>query len=431
MRSRKLKVVTVIGARPQFVKAASLSRAIRALDAKRSSRARHPRKGIEEVLIHTGQHYDYLMDRVFFEELQMRRCDYHLGVGSGTHGKQTGMMLDRMEPILQKEKPDVVLVYGDTNSTLAGALVAAKMLIPVVHVEAGLRSYDRKMPEEVNRVLTDHVSTVLFCPTEESVNNLAKEGIRNGKDGRWVENVGDVMHDSILYYSKLADKKSAILQKLFPSSNRLTRKHCVSSGIPDSGFRTPQYSLLTPKTEHRTPNYSSSSDIPHSAIRNPQYYLATLHRVENTDDPRKLKSILKALDEIADSAPVILPLHPRTKKMMETHGLRLKNSHVKLIDPVSYLNMLKLERNAKVILTDSGGVQKEAYWLEVPCVTLREVTEWGYTVKEGWNIITGWKTEEIVRAVQRILGRKRTKRKGDSGRPAASEKIVRLLLKHF
>jgi UDP-N-acetylglucosamine 2-epimerase len=363
---------------------------------------RHPRKGIEEVLIHTGQHYDYLMDRVFFEELQMRRCDYHLGVGSGTHGKQTGMMLDRVEPILQKERPDVVLVYGDTNSTLAGALVAAKMLIPVVHVEAGLRSYDRKMPEEVNRVLTDHVSTVLFCPTEESVRNLATEGISNGKDGRWVENVGDVMHDSILYYSNLADRQSTILEDL----------ELVSRS-----------NSFAPNPELRTPNYSSS------AI--PQYYLATLHRAENTDDPRKLKSILKALDEIADSSPVILPLHPRTKRMMETHGLRLKSSHVKLIEPVSYLNMLKLERNAKVILTDSGGVQKEAYWLEVPCVTLREVTEWGYTVEEGWNTVTGWKTEKIVRAVQRIMNQKRKRRVGNRKKPTASEKIVRLLLKHF
>jgi UDP-GlcNAc3NAcA epimerase len=389
-----MKIVTIIGARPQFIKAASLSRAIQVFNEKSPSRHGHREREIEEVLIHTGQHYDYLMDKIFFEELQLRRCDHHLGIGSGAHGKQTGMMLDRIEPILQKEKPDVVLVYGDTNSTLAGSLAAAKMHIPVAHVEAGLRSYDRNMPEEINRVLTDHVSSLLFCPTDEAVENLSKEGIRNGKDGRRVENVGDVMYDSILYYSEIAEETSTILHdlKLFSSS----------------GF-------LTPNSELKTPNY----------------YLATLHRAENTDNPERLKSILKALEEISKEFPVILPLHPRTKKVMEVHRLRLKNKNVRLIEPVSYLNMLKLEKNAKAILTDSGGVQKEAYWLKVPCVTLREVTEWGYTVEEGWNTVSGWKTAEIVRAVQRLPDRKKTRRRGDPGKQKAAEKIARLLFEYL
>jgi len=382
-----MKIVTIIGARPQFIKAASLSRAMQVFNEKSPSRHGHRKREIEEVLIHTGQHYDYLMDKVFFEELQLRRCDHHLGIGSGAHGKQTGMMLDRIEPILQKEKPDVVLVYGDTNSTLAGALAAAKMQIPVAHVEAGLRSYDRNMPEEINRLLTDHVSRFLFCPTDEAVENLSKEGIRNGKQDRWVKNVGDVMYDSILFYAEIAEGQSTILKNL--------------------GLLAPDASRLTP------------------------YYLATLHRAENTDNPERLKSILKALEEISKKYPVILPLHPRTKKMMEVHGLRPKSKNVKLIEPVSYLNMLKLEKSAKAILTDSGGIQKEAYWLRVPCITLREVTEWGYTVEEGWNTVSGWKTAEIVRAVQRMPDQKKTKRRGDEGKQTASEKMVHLLFEYL
>ena len=380
-------MVTIVGARPQFIKAATVSRAILNFNQSPSSRGRRSERKIQEVLVHTGQHYDYLMDRVFFEELELPKPDYHLGVGSGSHGKQTGVMLDRIEPILQEEKPDIVLVYGDTNSTLAGALAAAKIHIPVAHVEAGLRSYERRMPEEINRLLADHVSTFLFCPTDEAVRNLSKEGIKNGKGKPWVKNVGDVMYDSILYYSKLAEIKSTILQDL---------------------------KLL------------SSSHSPA-----PNYYLATLHRAENTDDPKRLKSILKAFDETAKTAPVVLPLHPRTKKMMETFCLQPKHRNVKLIDPVSYLNMLKLEKDAKAILTDSGGIQKEAYWLRVPCITLREVTEWGYTVEEGWNIISGWKTAEIVRAVQRIPDQKKMRRRGDRGKQTASEEIVHQLFEYL
>jgi UDP-GlcNAc3NAcA epimerase len=421
-----MKIVTIIGARPQFIKAAAVSRAIQDSNKKFSSRGDRSKKRIEETMVHTGQHYDYLMDKVFFEELELRRCDYHLGVGSGPHGKQTGMMLDRIEPILQNERPEVVLVYGDTNSTLAGALVASKMHIPVAHVEAGLRSYDPHMPEEINRLLTDHLSALLFCPTVQAVENLMKEGIRDGKGGRWVRNTGDVMEDSILYYSKLAEKTSTILQELGLSFSR--------SPSPNSDLRTRSYyRFQTPNSELRTPNY----------------YLATLHRAENTDDPKRLKSILKAFDEIAETAPVILPLHPRTKKMMEVHRLRFKKKNVKFIEPVSYLNMLQLEKNAKAILTDSGGVQKEAYWLQVPCVTLRDVTEWGYTTEEGWNIIAGWKTLDILQAIQRILDRnkrepcrvdqakrihhswKRKRQSTSHKNKPASETIVQILLRYF
>jgi UDP-GlcNAc3NAcA epimerase len=330
-----MKVVTVVGARPQFIKAAAVSRTIEAFNKK------HLKRRIQEILVHTGQHYDYLMDRVFFEQLQLPKPDYHLGVGSGSHGKQTGMMLERIEVVLQKERPEFVVVYGDTNSTLAGALASAKLKIPVAHVEAGLRSYNWIMPEEINRLLTDHLSMILFCPTLQAIRNLSKEGIKDG-GRKVVKRVGDVMYDSILYYSKLAEEKSTILKDL---------------------------NLFSPN-DFYTPNY----------------YLVTLHRAENTDDPKRLRSILGALDEIGKDTPIILPLHPRTKKMMKMHRLFSLSRRVRLIEPVSYLDMLKLEKNAKAILTDSGGVQKEAYWFRVPCFTLRDETEWVETVKKGWKL---------------------------------------------
>jgi UDP-GlcNAc3NAcA epimerase len=398
-----MKVVTVVGARPQFVKAAAVRRAIESYSQRGSlARRRGSKKTFQEVLIHTGQHYDYGMDGVFFKELQLPKPDYHLGVGSGSHAQQTALMLERIEAIVQKEEPDGVMVYGDTNSTLAGALVAAKLDIPVAHVEAGLRSYNRVMPEETNRVLTDHLSTLLFCPTRQSVQNLAKEGIRNGKK-KVVKRVGDVMYDSILYYSSVADKTSTLLQDLGLST-------------PNAEHRTPNVSSISPNTEHRTPNY----------------YLATLHRAENTDDPVRLKSILAALHEIAKDAPVILPLHPRTKKMIKTYGLQLTGESIRQIDPVSYLDMLSLEKNAGAILTDSGGVQKEAYWFSVPCFTLREETEWVETVESGWNVLVGTETRRIVEEVKRRRRRKPpqkgTRLFGDGG---ASEKIVRTLYDYF
>ncbi len=374
-----MKIVTVVGARPQFIKAAAVSREILAFN-----RRRRLKKKILEILVHTGQHYDYLMDRVFFEELRLPNPDYYLGIGSGSHARQTGMMLDRIETVLQKEKPKVVMVYGDTNSTLAGALAAAKLNIPVAHVEAGLRSYNRTMPEELNRILTDHLSTFLFCPTNQAVKHLSKEGVKDGKT-ILVKKVGDVMYDSVLYYSEIAEKRSTIFEKL---------------------------NLFTPNSKLRTPNY----------------YLATLHRAENTDNPKKLKSILSGLNEIAKNVPVILPLHPRTKKMIKAYRLFSKTQRIKLIDPVSYLDMLELERNAKAILTDSGGVQKEAYWFRIPCFTLREETEWVETIESGWNILVGSETEPIVKQVRQRMERRSIRLgKGVFGDGKASERIVQIL----
>jgi UDP-GlcNAc3NAcA epimerase len=374
-----MKIVTIVGARPQFIKAAAVSRVIREFNKKKDR--------IQEILVHTGQHYDYLMDKVFFEELELPRPDYHLGVGSGSHGRQTGIMLERIESVVQKEKPKVAMVYGDTNSTLAGALVAAKLRIPVAHVEAGLRSYNPNMPEEINRLLTDHLSTLLFCPTDQAVQNLSKEGIKDGGT-RTVQNVGDVMYDSILYYSKIAEKRSTVLKNL--------------------GF----------DTRHET--------------RDTSYYLATLHRAENTDDPKRLKSVLKALSEIGERTLVVLPLHPRTKKMIKVHHLFYEFKNIKFVEPVSYLDMLKLEKNAKGILTDSGGVQKEAYWLRVPCFTLREETEWVETIKSGWNVLAGTETKRIIEEIKRGMRQKRSPGAirffGDG---KACENIMKVLIRYI
>jgi UDP-N-acetylglucosamine 2-epimerase len=325
------------------------------------------------------------MDKVFFEELRLPSPDYQLSVKSGSHARQTGLMLQRIEAVLQKEKPEMVVVYGDTNTTLAGALVAAKLNIPIAHVEAGLRSYVRSMPEEINRVLTDHLSTFLLCPTNQAVENLAKEGIKPDRE-RVLKRVGDVMHDSILYYSKIAEKKSKILHEL---------------------------SLVNPQ----------------SAFRIRQYYLATLHRAENTDDPSKLGSILGALNEIGEKTIVLLPLHPRTRKMMKAYRLFSKSRNVKFMEPVSYLDMLRLEKNAKAILTDSGGVQKEACWFRVPCFTLREETEWVETVRSGWNVLVGTEPVKIVRALRHLEKRGFGKRsRGIFGDGKASERIIQVII---
>ena len=380
-----MKIITIVGARPQFIKAGVVSRAIQAFNL------RVEKRRIREILVHTGQHYDYLMDKVFFEELELPRPDYHLGVGSGSHGRQTGVMLERIETVLQKEKPEVLVVYGDTNSTLAGALSAAKLNIPVAHVEAGLRSFNRTMPEEINRLLTDHLSTLLFCPTAQAAQNLLKEGIKDGRT-KIVKNVGDVMYDSILYYSKIAEKKIPIFHGL---------------------------NLINPQS------------VP-PGRDNPQYYLATLHRAENTDDPKVLNSILKALNEIGRNTSVILPLHPRTKKMMKVHHLFSEFKNIKFIEPVSYLNMLKLEKNAEAILTDSGGVQKEAYWFKVPCLTLREETEWVETVKSGWNVLVGTGPKKIVQGLN-VFGKGRPSKRGMGifGDGRASGKIIQILMRSF
>jgi UDP-N-acetylglucosamine 2-epimerase len=316
-------ILTVVGARPQFIKAAPVSRALAS--------------SFREVLVHTGQHYDYGMSDVFFEEMEMRPPDFHLGAGGGTHGEQTGKMLIELEKILSSLKPDCVLVYGDTNSTLAGALAAAKAQTPLAHVEAGLRSYNRAMPEEINRVLTDHVSSLLFCPTAAAVANLAQEGITRG-----VHRVGDVMYDALLHNLDLARKRSIILSSL--------------------------------------------------GLEKGKYALATVHRAANTDDPARLVAILNALGSL--STRVIFPVHPRTRKLIREMNVPVPDN-LRLTEPVGPFDVLILQENASCILTDSGGMQKEAYLLGVRCITLREETEWVETVEAGWNRLAGVDADAI------------------------------------
>lgn len=325
-----MKVATIVGARPQFIKAAPVSRAIRAA-------------GCEEVLVHTGQHYDHQMSQVFFEELAIPRPDVDLEVGSGSHGKQTGTMLIRLEEVLEAQKPDWVLVYGDTNSTLAGALVAAKLRIPLAHVEAGLRSFNRDMPEEHNRVLTDHCSDLLLCPTETAVTQLAREGIARG-----VHLVGDPMYDAVL---ENLDRARAL-----PS---IAARH----GLAPQG-----------------------------------YLVATIHRPYNTDDPAVLAGILGALESIGE--PVLFPVHPRTRARIGTLPSAPRLVRTILLEPLGYLDLLRLQSEARLVLTDSGGVQKEAYFLGVPCLTLRPETEWVETVQAGWNRLVGSDPAAIVGAAR-------------------------------
>jgi len=330
-----MKILTVVGARPQFIKAAPVSRALQAA-------------GISEFLVHTGQHYDANMSQIFFDELGIPRPDVNLGVGSGSHGRQTGEMLIRLEEVMMAEQPDQVLVYGDTNSTIAAALAAVKLHIPIAHVEAGLRSFNREMPEEHNRVLTDHCADLLFCPTQTAVDNLANEGITRG-----VYLTGDVMYDAALMFGRKARQQSDVLSRL----------------------------ELTPGG----------------------YLLATIHRPHNTDYPDRLAGILDAFSQLDE--PVILPIHPRTRKKIADLGLdvdELAARGVRIIDPVGYLDMLLLEQNARMILTDSGGIQKEAYFFGVPCVTLRNDTEWWETLDAGWNVLVGWDTDKLLDAVQTL-----------------------------
>lgn len=365
---RKLKLVTIVGARPQFIKAAAVGRAIQKYNSQK------PRRRMKEVMVHTGQHYDENMSQVFFDELEIAEPAYNLGVGSGSHGKMTGAMLEKIEEVILKENPDVVLVYGDTNSTLAGALAAAKLHVPVGHVEAGLRSFNRRMPEEINRVLADHVSSLLFCPTETAVRNLEKEGITKG-----VFKIGDVMFDSFLYNQKLAERRSTILSKL---------------GLKPKGF-----------------------------------CLATVHREENTTDPEKLSGIFDAFRRLASQeCPFVVPLHPRTSKALaEIGGRHSLGPAVRFFDPVSYLDMIQLEAKAKVILTDSGGVQKEAYFAGVPCVTLRNETEWVELVDHGFNALGGREPERICRAFEEIVKRGISLNPDLYGGGKASEEAVSIL----
>jgi UDP-GlcNAc3NAcA epimerase len=356
-----LKICTIIGARPQFIKAAMVSKAVRGSDGR-----------VTEVIVHTGQHYDHKMSQSFFDQLDIPEPKYHLDVGSGSHGDQTGRMLSAIEKVLIAEKPDAVLVYGDTNSTIAGSLAAAKLHIPVGHVEGGMRSFNRRMPEEINRVVTDHVAKWHFCSNQNAVDNLKYEGILEG-----VHLVGDVMHDAVMLYRDVAEEKSDILQRLGLMGE------AVEGVIP---ARLKQESSQVAECEPRITKYA----------------LATVHRAENTDDHKRLTNIFEALAEISKDVPVVLPLHPRTQKAIDDAGLRAmvtSCSSLIITDPVPYLDILKLEANASVILTDSGGMQKEAFWFGVPCVTMRDETEWVETVEAGMNVIVGADKTAICQTV--------------------------------
>ena len=401
-----LKIVTIVGARPQFIKVATVSRAI---SRHNDSTNLYPVKfgdhltgasnPITEVLVHTGQHYDQNMSKIFFDELEIPQPDYNLKIGSDTHGRQTGKMLSAIEEVLEKEKPDWVLIYGDTNSTLAGALAASKLHIPVAHVEAGLRSFNRRMPEEINRVVADHLSTILFCPTETAVNNLRKEGFTNisnssnttnsinpidptNPNNPIVLNVGDVMYDSALFYSNKGKDSSSVLKN--------------------------------------------------HGIKPKEYGLVTIHRAENTEDDldlTRLAGILNGLDAVSKELLLIWPMHPRNKKFINQLDFNFNNDRFKVIDPVGYLHFVYLEKNAKMIFTDSGGVQKEAYFFQVPCITLRDETEWVETIESGLNILTGSNREKIINAYYNKVEQNCFTKKGLFGDGHASDKIVEVLTK--
>ena len=347
-----MKIATIVGARPQFVKAAVVSRAF----------TEH-RPDVTEVLVHTGQHYDANMSDVFFDELAIPRPNFHLGIGGGTHGQNTGRMIEAIEGVLIAERPDSVVVYGDTDSTLAGALAAAKLHIPIAHVEAGLRSFNRRMPEEINRVLTDHASSIFFTPTDTATEHLRNEGIADNR----VRQVGDVMYDAALYYRERARRPEAVsLERSF--------------------------------------------------------VLATIHRAENTDDPERLENIIGALSEVACEKPVIVPLHPRTRAKLASYGIA--TGDLEVLEPVGYLQMVWLLEHCDQVVTDSGGLQKEAYFFEKPCVTVREETEWTELVEAGWNVLVASEHAALVSAIRassqpKVHGRDKLYGDGSSGRSVA------------
>jgi len=351
-----IKIVTIIGARPQIIKAAALSRAIKNKYSKQ----------LKEIIVHTGQHYDANMSQVFFDELGIPAPDHNLNVGSGGHGVQTAAMITGIEEILIKEKPNAIVLYGDTNSTLAGAMAAIKIHVPVVHIEAGLRSFNKAMPEEVNRIMCDHVSSFLFSPTKTGLNNLLKEGFKNdtlppyNANNPKIYHCGDVMYDNSLFFSEVAETKTTILDKL-----KLQKK---------------------------------------------KFILATIHRNNNTDEPKRLNALFKALNDICKDSKldVVLPLHPRTAKLLETNLDKAlyseikSNAQFKICDPASFLEMVALEKNCKLVMTDSGGVQKEAFYFEKPCVILRPETEWVELVECGTAIIADANEEKIKAAFETL-----------------------------
>jgi UDP-GlcNAc3NAcA epimerase len=354
------KIVTIIGARPQFVKASAVSRALQ------------NSHGVEEIIVHTGQHYDPNMSEVFFKEMEIPEPRYNLEVNGAGHGAMTGRMLEKIERVLLDEKPQLVMVYGDTNSTLAGALAARKLNIPLAHVEAGLRSFKMTMPEEINRILTDRISDLLFCPTEKAISNLENEGFRqfNCK----IYQVGDVMYDSALYYANRADQKSGIIR--------------------------------------------------HLDLENKPFVLCTIHRQENTDDIANLKSIIRTLNHLSHTVSVVLPLHPRTRKIMQQHSLI---TEFETIDPVGYFDILSLLKNCRLVITDSGGMQKEAYFFGKYCLTLRDETEWVELTEQGYNILVGVNEKKITDAFHLRVNEPFVNKQSLYGDGNASQKIARIL----
>ncbi len=352
------KILTILGARPQFIKAAAVSRAIAV------------KKEMQEVIVHTGQHFDKNMSQVFFDQMDIPRPDYNLDIHSMSHGAMTGKMLEKLEEVILKEKPDTVMVYGDTNSTLAGALAATKLHIPLAHVEAGLRSHNMKMPEEINRILTDRVSTFLFCPTPVAIENLQKEGFENFNARMLL--TGDVMYDACLFFSE----------------------------------------------KSRAPEISRISE---------NFLVATVHRAENTDEPGNLSSIISALNELSQKEAVVFPIHPRTRKLIGEKNIPPLSENVVVTDPLGYLEMIHLLKYCRMVLTDSGGLQKEAYFFKKPCITLREETEWTELADAGLNKLCGSNKSRILKAYDHFSSQKVTFREGLYGDGNASERIAKTL----
>jgi len=364
-----MKILTVVGARPQFVKAAVVSRAIEKYNLKLE------KSPIQEILVHTGQHFDDNMSAVFFQELHIPQPHYNLGINKCNQGAMTGRMLEKIETVLLKEKPALVLVYGDTNSTLAGALAAAKLNIPVAHVEAGLRSFNKSMPEEVNRILTDHVSRWLFCPTETAINNLVREGFEEEKNAEFFL-VGDVMYDAVNFYKSMVQASENLNQIL--------------------------------------------ENVHH------EFYLTTVHRTENTDNPERLKNIIESLDKISEKTPVIFPIHPRTQNALVKFGF--KPNKIVMVEPLGYFDMMSVLKECKAVFTDSGGLQKEAYFFEKPCITLRQETEWSELVEKGFNILAGTEVKSILKAENELNKRKCDFSLRLFGTGDAGEKIIKTLV---
>ena len=380
-----MKIITIIGARPQIIKAAAISRAIHT----------HFKDQITELIVHTGQHYDDNMSAIFFTEMGIPEADYNLSVGSGNHSAQTAKMMEGIETILLKERPDALLVYGDTNSTLAGALAAAKIHIPVVHIEAGLRSYNKSMPEEINRITCDHCSTLLFSPTNQGISNLIKEGFNTNThskasiDHPLVFKTGDIMFDNSMYFSSIANEKQGLVEKL----------------------------QLTPG----------------------EFILCTIHRDSNTDKPEHLNQIIRGLLQIQriSNQAIVLPLHPRTRKKM-TELLEpavaeelQENSRIQVIDPAGFLDMISLESNCSLVITDSGGVQKEAFFFKKPCIILREQTEWVEIVENGNALLVGSSEDKLIEAYHQLTAKKDYTYPPFFGDGHASEEICRLMIEHL